>query len=190
MFIGIHMVALSLELLLSCPSLLGGCGDLVCRVGVGCLSSDVCGARWSGSISGSGGSDPVAGPSSDSLSGSGGSDPVMEPCSDSVSGSGGSDSVVGLGFGCVSGSNGSNFVMGPALQILPVRLLSDSCQLQALDFQNYCHWHVTDRLFETRKIFWLCKGNICCHWHANDRDSNVRKICWCFYGRKTCQYRS
>ena len=35
MFIGIHMVALSLELLLSCPSLLGGCGDLVCRVAVG-----------------------------------------------------------------------------------------------------------------------------------------------------------
>ena len=64
-------------------------------------------------ISGSGGSDSVVGPSSDSISGSGGSDSVMGPGSDSVSGSGppvagsaldlGSGPGSGLGFGLFPG---------------------------------------------------------------------------------------
>ena len=111
MFIGIHMVALSLDCLMLSPSLAAAIdgwsrcspvGVVLIRavlsgsraavvmtlvawwlwrpgLSVGCLNSDECGARWSGSIFGAGGSGLVAGPSSDSVSCSGGFDSVVRP---------------------------------------------------------------------------------------------------------------
>ena len=96
-------------------------------------------------ISGSGGSDPVVGPSPDSIGT--GSDIVMEPSSDSIFGSGGSDSAMGLSFDSVFGlggfdsviGSGSDSVVGPGFDFVSLALTSWPW-LPDLDSLSFALW--------------------------------------------------